>query len=277
MSFRDIEDNWLHQQGSSQTRTEEERQRLHPSQSIDFEAFNTLAKHLTEMESFTNSILASVRYNSTSGQARFHPSTLSTAEANARESQSLQSLLLQAGDCARETNRLFDAFVSGSSQVRMQRQVAKLRKDYKRQRLALEEAMQLALEKERKRQERELKVVEEEREKERALEKELVTAAVSVHAEDLLAREQEIRKLHVTAAQVGGLFKELAGMVDEQQENVERIDVAVTRAHEQTDRGLEQLDKATRRMRMVNKRTLYCFLFLLVAAVTAIALLARKH
>lgn len=271
MSFRDIEDNWLHKQ-SGEARASSQSRRL---QSVEHESFNALAKKLTQLESFTNTLLAAVKHNSVSGRAR----RSSSSHANARESQSLQSLILQAGECARETKRLFDLFLqdTDTSEVRLQRQVAKLRKDFKRQKAALEEAVELALEKEKKRQRTELREAEEQRERELQVERQLVSAAVSVQAEDLLAREEEIEKLHVTAAQVGGLFKELAVMVDEQQEDVDRIDVAVHSAHEQTDRGLAQLDKATRRLKMVNKRTLYCFLLLLVAAVIAIAVLANKH
>ena len=59
-------------------------------------------------------------------------------------------------------------------------------------------------------------------------------------------REEEFQKIHKNVVEVNNLFRDLAAIVESQQEGVETIENNAVDARNRTERGLEELQHASR-------------------------------
>ncbi|KAL7461450.1 hypothetical protein ACHAXS_001874 [Conticribra weissflogii] len=65
-----------------------------------------------------------------------------------------------------------------------------------------------------------------------------------INEEIMKEREQEIRNIHKSMYQVNEIYKDLAHLVDTQQEGIDQVETQMEGAKENTKEGLKHIEKA---------------------------------
>jgi hypothetical protein len=65
----------------------------------------------------------------------------------------------------------------------------------------------------------------------------------AINEEILREREQEIREIHHTVTKVNEVFKDLADLVNEQQQEIDAVQAMIDRSHQHAQSGLHQVEK----------------------------------
>ena len=91
-------------------------------------------------------------------------------------------------------------------------------------------------------------------------------------------REREIERISGQVSTVNQIYRDLAGLVGAQQEDVDEIENLVAQSHERTIKGQRQLERAVRKRTAKNKCCMYfaCFLLLVIVLVVIAAIALRK-
>ncbi|ETI45920.1 hypothetical protein, variant [Phytophthora nicotianae CJ01A1] len=95
-------------------------------------------------------------------------------------------------------------------------------------------------------------------------------------AEDVInERDQEIQRIATSITELATIFKELAVLVIDQGTILDRIDYNMEQVVEQTEKGIEELEKAEETQK--NSRPMKCIGLLLVMIFVMTVLLVLKH
>ena len=75
----------------------------------------------------------------------------------------------------------------------------------------------------------------------------------AINEEIMREREEEIRGIHQTVTKVNEVFKDLADIVHEQQQEIDAVQSMIGRSHEHAQSGLRQVEKVSLHMKPIPK------------------------
>ena len=113
---------------------------------------------------------------------------------------------------------------------------------------------------------------------ERRLHQQLVEQEMDVNEAMIQERKEELQNVHSKIVQVNDIFSDLAGMVEDQGEQIEQIQGDLQFAAKRTEAGNTELTKANNYQKSSTKKLACCgiFIFVVVVVVVLVTLIEKK-
>ena len=114
---------------------------------------------------------------------------------------------------------------------------------------------------------------------EKAAHQQLVQQELNVNEAMIQERKEEMVHVHENISLVNDIFKDLAGMVEDQGEQIEQIRGDLQFANKKTEAGVQELNKANDYQKASTKKLACCgiFIFVVVVVVVLIELIDKPH
>ena len=115
-------------------------------------------------------------------------------------------------------------------------------------------------------------------EEEKHLHQQLVQQELDVNEVLIQERKEEMQNVHSKIVQVNDIFQDLAGMIEDQGDQVEQIRGDLQFASKKTEAGVKELDKANDYQKSSTKKLACCgiFIFVAVVVVVLVTLIEKK-
>lgn len=107
----------------------------------------------------------------------------------------------------------------------------------------------------------------------------LVQQELNVNEAMIQERKDEMQNVHTKIVQVNDIFKDLAGMVEDQGEQIEQIQGDLQFAEKKTEAGVKELNKAEAYQKSSTKKLACCgiTIFVLVVVIVLFELMTKKN